>query len=372
LSWRSKLAALGALAIGCLLALITCELALRLFGYSGELERQQRVFDPRYGSVARDSWIWDFAIEPSRHTAVDLRGQFIPLAKPDAETRVLFLGDSATEGAFVGLERSYPSRFQSLLQAARPSAPVRAINAGVWGMTTIDEYHLLRDKLLPLAPDVVVLGLFMANDLNFNLAHRERRARRDGAYDWLRSHSALVHFASLRWLAAAASSRRAGDAEIAGFEPIELRLVDRRGLHMLSYPEGELAMYVRPPSEHVDRAYDVLARVFSDFVQLGREHGFSFRVLLIPSPSRVLARLAILHHPDLLQQLAARGVEVRPQDIDVDAPTERVLGVCRRLAIACVDPTARMQRLGARAFFPRDEHPTAEGHLALAHELMTN
>lgn len=363
---------LAALCIGGVLALITCELALRVFGYAGEQERKQRVFDRRYGSVARDSWIWDFAIDPSRHAAVDLRGQLIPLAKPEREMRVLFLGDSATEGAFVGLEQSYPLRFQALLEASKPQVPVRSINAGVWGMTTVDEYHLLRDKLLPLAPDVVVLGLFMANDLNWNLAHRERRARSDGAYDWLRSRSALVHFVGLHWLASGAHSTRAGEAEIAGFEPIELRLTDRRGLHMLSYPEGELAMYVQPPSERVEHAYDVLSRVLSDFVQLGRAHRFAFRVLLIPSPSRVLARLAILHHPDLISQLALRGIHVRLQDIDVDAPTERVLGVCRRLQITCLDPTARLQRLGARAFFPRDEHPTAEGHLALAQELMAN
>jgi lysophospholipase L1-like esterase len=358
-------------AVGCVLALLVCELVLRLVGYAGELEREQRVFDRRYGTVARDSWIWNFAIDPARHRAVDLRGQLVPLQKPPGETRVLFLGDSATEGAFVGLPRSYPRRFEALLRAARPETNVRAINAGVWGMTTIDEYHLLRDKLLPLRPDVVVLGLFMANDLNFNLAHREHRARIDGAWDWLRTHSALVHFVALRWLA---SARQAppGEPNAAGWRPMELRLVEPRGLHLLSYPEGELATYALPPSEHALRAYEVLAHVLSDFVALGVEAGFRFEVLLIPSPSRVLSRLAILAHPELLRELEARGVRIRPQDIDVDAPTRRVLAVCSRLGIRCMDPTARLRRLGARAFFPHDEHPTALGHEALAEELLAH
>jgi hypothetical protein len=238
-------------------------------------------------------------------------------------------------------------------------------------MTTIDEYHLLKDKLLPLQPDVVVIGLFMANDLNFNLGHRERRARADGAFDFLRARSALVHFLSLRWLALAALRPGAARGEPTGWQPLELRVRDPRGLYLLSYPEGELATYLVPASEPIDHAYDVLGQVLGSFRALGREHGFSVRVLLIPSPSRVLARLAILHHPQLLADLARRGVVIDPAAIDVDAPTRRVLAVCAKVGIACVDPTRRFQRLGPRAFFPTDEHPTAEGHEALAQELAT-
>jgi hypothetical protein len=282
---------------------------------------------------------------------------------------VLFVGDSATEGAFVGLDRSYPRRFEALLAQRHPPVRVRAINAGVWGMTTIDEYHLLKDKLLPLRPDVVVIGLFMANDLNFNLGHRERRARADGAFDVMRTRSALVHFLSLRWLALAASRSATASERSAGWQPLELRVRDPRGLFLLNYPEGELATYLVPASEPIDHAYEVLAQVLGSFQALGREHGFRVRVLLIPAPSRVLGRLAILHHPKLLAELAQRGVRISPEAIDVDAPTRRVLAVCERVGIPCVDPTRRLQRLGLRAFFPTDEHPTAEAHEALAQAL---
>src|SRR5262245_43073380 len=94
-------ARLLALSFGLLLALLGCELLLRVVGYRGAHERLAHRFDPKYGSVPKDSWIFDFAIDPARHAAVDLRGQLIPLHKPAAERRVLFIGDSATEGAFV-------------------------------------------------------------------------------------------------------------------------------------------------------------------------------------------------------------------------------------------------------------------------------
>jgi GDSL-like Lipase/Acylhydrolase family len=351
-----------ALTIGSVLALLICELALRVIGYAGDSERRRSVFDPRYGTVARDSWIWDFAIDPKRHQAVDLGGELIPLEKPAGETRVLFVGDSATEGALVGCDKSYPAQFAQKLTAARR---VRVINAGVWGMTTIDEYHLLRDKLLPLKPDQVVIGLFMANDLNFNLGHRERVALATSSFDQWRSRSALLHFMSLRWLALGSRSTRPAPA----WAPLPLRVVDQRGLHLLNYPEGELATYLIPPSPEIDHAFEVLEHVLADFIQLGREHGFSVRMLLIPSPSRVLSRLAILHYPNLLSELAARGLKIDPSAIDVDAPTRRVLALCARAKLLCMDPTARMQRLGTRAFVPGDEHPSVQGHEALAREL---
>ncbi len=357
---------LAAVSFGCALALSICELAVRLIGYAGDHERQRSVFDRRYGTVARDSWIWSFAIDRKRHRAVDLRGTLIPLAKPDDETRVLFLGDSATEGALVGLEQSYPHQFARALAVTHPK--VRVINAGVWGMTTIDEYHLLHDKLLPLEPDQVVIGLFMANDLNFNLAHQERRHRTRTFWDRLRTHSALAHFASFRMLALGAQAKQPAPE----WAPLELRLVDERGLHLLSYPEGELATYVVPATAEIDHAYEVLERVLDDFQRLGRLRGFVVRVLLIPSPSRVLSRLAILHYPNLLAELRQRGIQIDPGAIDVDDPTRRVLAVCTKLELDCIDPTPRLQRLGVRAFFADDEHPTIAGHEALARELLAH
>jgi hypothetical protein len=358
----AKLLLLG---FGCVCACGLAECSLRVFGYPGAQERLQRVFDARYGEVPRDSWIWSFAIDPLRHHAVELRGATFALPKPAGETRVLFIGDSATQGAFVSDEENYPRQFERLAAERAPlrARQLRAINAGVWGMTSIDEYHLLADKLLPLQPDRVVIGLFMANDLNMNLGHRERV--RAGS-PWLRAlsnHSALAHFLRLRWLALASRSEL--------LQPLELTLTDARGLRMLSYPEGELATYLRD-SALMDRAFDMLGGVLAAFQRLGGAHGFSVCVLLIPSPSRVLGRLAVLHYPQLLSELDARGIHIEPGEVDVDLPTRRVLQVCASLGLACIDPTPRLARLGARAFFPTDEHPTALAHRALAEALLDN
>ncbi len=363
-----------ALLLGVLGGLLVLELGLRLIGYAGAGERTRRAFDPKYATVEADSWIFDFEIDPARHHAVELRGQHIPLAKREGERRVLFLGDSATAGAFLELEQAFPARFEQLLRQRDPDTSVRAINAGVWGMTTIDAYHLLVDKLLPLQPDVVVLGLFMANDINFNLGHaqRELRVQAPALVDGLRKRSALAHVLFLQALALNQRHRLLGAEHLgSAWVPRELALIDEHGFHMLSYPAGEVALYMRRPSALALEAFEVLREVLADFEALGEREGFRFRVLLIPTPSAVTGRLNVLHHPDILHELRGAGVEVRSADLDFAAPTRRVLGICRELAIPCTDPTRAMTRLGLAAFFAGDEHPNARGHAVLAKALMT-
>jgi lysophospholipase L1-like esterase len=370
---RQVLTRIAALLFGTALAVLVLELGLRIAGYDGDRERTARAFDARYGDVPKDSWIFDFAIDPARHHTIDLRGQTILVEKPANETRVLFIGDSATEGAFVELEQSYPRRFEAMLRERDPNTPIRAINAGVWGMTTIDELRLLEDKLLPLAPDAVVLGLFMANDINFNLAHG-RRALRYHAPRWvdgLRQRSALAHFAFLRALALN-QRHRFMDADTLGASWLDERisLVDQYGFHMLSYPAGEVALYMKAQSKLADEAFSVLRDALLQLRELGARRGFAVRVLLIPTPSSVRGSLAILHHPDILYQLRQQGIAIAQDDLDFALPTRRVLAICKELVLDCVDATPDFERIGMRAFFTDDEHPTIAGHEALAGALM--
>jgi lysophospholipase L1-like esterase len=363
----------AALAIGSVLACAVLELGLRIAGYDGDRERTARAFDARYGDVPKDSWIFDFVIDPARHHTIDLRGQLILVDKPERETRVLFIGDSATQGAFVDLPQTYPLRFEARMKERDPQSPIRAINAGVWGMTTIDALHLLEDKLLPLSPDAVVLGLFMANDINFNLAHGRRALRYHGPRwaDALRQRSALAHFAYLQLLSLNQRYRfLSSDSLGASWVDERLTLIDRYGFHMLSYPAGEVALYMRKPSALVDEAFLVLRDALRHLQQLGARHGFAVRVLLIPTPSAVRGSLAILHHPDILFQLRQQGIAVTADDLDFGAPTRRVLAICGELALDCVDATPHFKRIGAQAFFADDEHPTVAGHEALAKALL--
>ena len=364
-SFPRKLAFAGlSLAIGTGLALGCGEVALRIIGYDGENERINSVFDPRYGKVRRNSWIFRMKLDPPE---AELRTQRVAIPKPANEERVLFIGDSGTEGAFVRFVDSFPVRFGALMEARYPERQIRAVNAGVFGMTTLDELHFLQ-QILVLDPDVVVLGLFLSNDINFNLEHVERKrpiaAGVAGAWARLRNHSALAHFVHLRLRSLSASS--ASGLARSGWIPQEVRLVDRYGFHMLNYAAGEVALYMREPSPLVDRAYEILEQAMLHFQQLGKEHDFRSAVLLIPAPSAVAGKLRLLHFPLIYAYLESLGVEVEPSQLDIDLPRERVMAMCARLQMLCLDPTERFKEVGMEVFFPGNEHPTEIGHEILA------
>lgn len=359
------LASLAALSLGALVAIGGGEILLRLVGYDGQHARVHSVFDPRFGTVRRDSWVFDMSMSPP---TANLRGQRVPFDKPPGETRVLFVGDSGTEGAMVPRQSAFPARFEAVMRVRMPERRVRAINAGVFGMTTLDELHFL-PRLLPLKPDVVVLAIFLSNDINFNLGHVERR-KPDSAGLWPRlvDESALAHFVHLRLLS---WGGRIGEGlpNASAWLPMEAQLIDDYGFHMLSYPAGEVALYMSRPSALVDRAYAVLEQALRHFIALGQTHEFKFAVLLIPAPSAVAGSLRLLHYPDIYGELARQGVEVSAPQLDVHLPRQRVMALCERLSLLCVDPTRRLQEIGMGVFFPTDEHPTATGHAALAQAL---
>jgi hypothetical protein len=98
-----------------------------------------------------------------------------PYAKRTDRLRILFLGDSYTEGSGSAPECNYPE-----VAAARLSeeigAPVEAMNAGVGGYGPVDALGLL-DHLAAEGYrfDAVVYGLFLENDFTDNLPGTERR-----------------------------------------------------------------------------------------------------------------------------------------------------------------------------------------------------
>jgi lysophospholipase L1-like esterase len=82
-----------------------------------------------------------------------LRGPLPELPKPAGRLRIVALGGSTTF-AFVSDGLDWPSRLQGLLAA---QGNVEVINAGRPGSTTWSDYRYLRDRLLRLEPDVLLL-----------------------------------------------------------------------------------------------------------------------------------------------------------------------------------------------------------------------
>jgi hypothetical protein len=103
----------------------------------------------------------------------------VPHAKTPATTRILFLGDSYTEGSGRDAACNYPEVATAALNAARAARglpPVEPMNAGVAGYGPEESLALLRFlREEGYAFDAVVLSLFVENDFSDDLPGTERR-----------------------------------------------------------------------------------------------------------------------------------------------------------------------------------------------------
>lgn len=196
---RSELAANALpLALGCCLALVLSEVALR--GYvmhrtkgvsdSAELSRSAArtppAFTGRCGGEARDAKFGEivrpsddpdliFELKPGIDTCfketrvqTNRTGHRAPREyarpKPEGTYRVLLLGDSQTFGHGVEYEATFGQRIELALQEQFPSVRVEVINSGVGGYNLYQEAAYLEHEGLSFEPDAILI-LFIGNDL---------------------------------------------------------------------------------------------------------------------------------------------------------------------------------------------------------------
>jgi lysophospholipase L1-like esterase len=348
------------------------EIGLRVVGYDAYLERRFMRFSGPYPSMLKTSWL--LAPEQERGDALRIRDRFVSTQKPTDEKRILFLGDSGTYGYGVASRYNFPALYANLLARTAPRA--RVFNGAVVGFNTCDSIRLYTERLARIQPDTVVLGFFMANDINFNLLCSNRLARHP---EWLRrgtgilfERSAFFHFVRRRGYQINAYFRLwtgtpRGDDSATYPAPFAL-VDDASGLHMLDYRAGEIAGYLPDSLPLMEHAYEVLEEQFTRLKAVTEESGARrLLIVLIPSPSRAVGSFVSPIEPGVLDRLRASTTGLALDDLDVDRPTRRVLAICEAVGVECVDTTRALREfpLGPK-YLPRDDHLSARGHAAVA------
>jgi lysophospholipase L1-like esterase len=174
------------LALGCAAALALAELGLRLFVPAPARLEPPRVDPPGYSPFvrlasglavyragARYAYVYDPAGDPAGYFgpegrleiaigALGFRGPERDLDKAPGVRRVVCLGDSFTFGEGVRAEHAWPARLEALL-----GPDVEVVNAGVQGMGTPEELAFFDSHCAALDPDVVVLGFFMNDPVDW-------------------------------------------------------------------------------------------------------------------------------------------------------------------------------------------------------------
>lgn len=97
--------------------------------------------------------------------ALGFRDREFPPEKPDGTCRIVALGDSITFGQGVPLADTYPKQLEALLRGSQDDGHAyEVLNAGVQGYNTLQEAAVLRHRILPLQPDLLLLGFTETND----------------------------------------------------------------------------------------------------------------------------------------------------------------------------------------------------------------
>jgi len=95
--------------------------------------------------------------------SLGLRGPETTVRKPPGTFRILAVGDSFTFGFGVEAEESFVALLQEKLRDQ--GLAVESLNAGTPGVGVTDEFAWLKRYGLDMEPDLVVLGVCLANDL---------------------------------------------------------------------------------------------------------------------------------------------------------------------------------------------------------------
>lgn len=109
-----------------------------------------------------------------------IRDRYYGPKNPGEEFRILMLGDSFTVGHSVVLDASIPKLLEQALAGEPLAKKVSVINAGMTGAGPWQYLGLLRERGLRFEPDLVVLQMLPANDIDNSLEEAGKFLR---AYD---------------------------------------------------------------------------------------------------------------------------------------------------------------------------------------------
>ena len=139
------------LLISTILILFAAEIFIRLAGYKGkyELDEKKQIE-------------WQYNAKKT-HNSLGYRDYEYSIEKPKGVFRIYVLGDSYTYGQGIKMTETYPKLLEKFLNEKYPSKHFEVINSSFLGLDTRRELERLKNEGLKLSPDMVILG-YCLND----------------------------------------------------------------------------------------------------------------------------------------------------------------------------------------------------------------
>ena len=350
--------------VGLLLPLLLAEAALRVAGALLPGDYQTTSFleaHPEFGRRNKPGAGWKKTSEFTSWIEVNskgLRGAEVDYAKPPGEVRVLVLGDSFTFAEQVNQHETFTQRLEDRLNADGGGRSYRVLNAGSNGWATANELVFLAKEGVRYQPDVVVLAMYLGNDVSDNYRRMDiKRVAEDadlalrgadafeGPRRLLRRSMLYTYFesgvlAKLPWFASA----EGGDSDAS----------NRKSPRTLEEAQEAWAI----TEGLVDRLRDV-----------AESQGARFMVMVVPSADLV-ASGGRVEEPDADDLEDGITGEAKPGFED---PHGTFGQIAARHGLATLDLYATFREASARSkqrlYYRQNAHWTAAGHAIAADEL---
>lgn len=271
--------------------------------------------------------------------SLGLRG---PEVGPRAQTgahRVLAVGDSFTFGQGVEHGEAWPA------QVERAIAGIEVINAGWADAGPVGYLNYLRASGWRLDPDLVLVGVFVGNDVVDDLASEMSFA---SEVERLAFQAAYLENLRLR-IGLTGAVRSAIDTLIPNlYEVAALAIVKLQYLLGGHRAHFDYILSEREPPE-LGRGWELSLGALRQIREEARSRGIPIGIIIIP----------------FLDQVAPTTY---PPGHDKDRPQKRIMQFCESEAIACLDllPTLRASRDRAALYHIKDGHWTREGNAIAA------
>jgi lysophospholipase L1-like esterase len=300
-----------------------------------------------------------------------LRGPERAYAKPAGARRIMVLGDSFTEAVQVPERESAVSRLEAALNA-RGTGRYEVLNAGVGGWGTGQQLVYLREEGYRYQPDLVVVLLYLGNDIfdnSYVLQGRPKNPhepyftfRDDGTFEPMEFRTrkpedvnpvvGALRERSLLWNVFETGVLVKLDE---GEDDEELR-ANRFNLN-------KMVIHATKSSDRQDDAWKVTLTLLQRVRQLGDERGFKTAVVIAPAAFQVYDA----DWQDLLTENKLKAADWSP-----DLPNAVLAANAGMVGAPMLDLLPALHEASAsqeRLYYPYDKHWTAAGQAVAAREI---
>ena len=300
--------------------------------------------------------------------------------KPAGTFRALMLGDSQT-GGYVDNADSFSTLLENRWSARVPSQPIEVLNAGIIGYAPQQEWLWYRERGRPLKPDLVVLSLYVGNDMRDLVDGEADPGQIDEAAGlispvrspsaWIGLHSQLARLSysaartmPIRGLIDALGWRTPAPPPSISVDALVRVLRECHGCWLQTLKQ---AVRAREEPEKFEVAYRRLETMLKLLDAQVAADGGKLVVMVIPSKPQV--------EPEDERgglQRAVRLLALPPEDVEYDdVARDRMIAAVREANVPLIDPLPELQQAAkagkdARIFYRRDWHLNIRGNQIVA------